>query len=76
MNAINQTNVLPLPPVLTAERWAEIQGVDVKTVRNQLGDGRLPVAYIDSGIMPNGSTKVRRTKYVNVAKIMEMASQQ
>ena len=76
MNEIKQTNVLPLPPVLTAERWAEIQGMDINTVRNQLCDGRLPVAYVDSGLTPSGAVKKRRTRYVNVARIAEMAAQQ
>jgi hypothetical protein len=72
----NPLTTVALPPVITVERWAEIQGVDVKTVRSQLCDGRLPVAYIDSGLTPSGAVKKRRTKYVNVAKIAEMAEQQ
>lgn len=60
-------------PIMRPEKWAELQGDKVENVRQQLKDGRLPVAYVDSPYMSDGTPKVRRKLWVNLAKIQQIA---
>lgn len=73
-NQVNRSVICP--PVLSPEAWASMMGETVHAVRQQLDNGILPVAYLDNPVMPDGTIKKRRKKYVNVAKINQMALEQ